>query len=138
MSVIGKGVTLRGFHFEDWILTFNLAAGITASDAGKAVALDTSAANTAKLAGDGDEIMGRLESVENRIQEGVLAGAVALKFANLVPIKTGEVVAIGNSVQGAGAGEVKAVAAAAGVHTTHDRKNFVTEVSGDYAVVVQL
>jgi hypothetical protein len=101
-------VTLAGYSFEDDMLTFNLASGIVAADVGKAVSVDTSAANTVKLAGDGDEIIGRLETVENRTQEGSLVGAVALRFMQLLPIKSGETVAIGDALIGAGAGEVKA------------------------------
>jgi len=123
-------VSLRGFHFEDFMLTFTLAAGITAADAGKAVAL--SGANTVKLAGDGETIIGRLETVEDRKVEGQLVGAVALKFANLLPIKAGQVVAVGDTVVGAGGGEVKKAAAA------DHNANFVTEVIGTQAVVVKV
>lgn len=132
MATIGFGVRLRGIHFEDWHLPFNLAAGITAGDVGKAVTLDATAANTVKLAGDGDAVLGRLEVVESRVQEGVLVGTVALKFAGVLPVKTGQVVAVGNTVVGAGAGEVKAAATADHAH------NLVVEVlSGNRAVVIK-
>lgn len=124
-------VSLRGFHFEDFLLTFTLAAGITAADRGKAVSLGA-AANTVKLAGDGDVIIGRLETVEDRKVEGQLVGAVALKFANALPIKAGEVVAVGDTVVGAGAGEVKKAA------TADHGANFVAEVVGNEAVVVKV
>lgn len=104
-------VTLNGYHFEDSMLTFNLASGITASDVGKAVSVDTSANNTVKLAGDGDEIIGRLETVELRTQEGLNVGTVALRFAQLLPIKSGETINVGDGLVGAGSGEVKAQAA---------------------------
>lgn len=105
-------VSLRGFYFEDSLLTFNLTAGMDSDDVGKAVSLSTAAANTVKLAGDGDHIVGRLQSVEDRTVEGTLVGAVELRFANTLPIKTGETVAVGDTVVGAGVGEVKALAAA--------------------------
>jgi hypothetical protein len=124
-------VSLRGFHFEDFILTFALTAGITAADQGKAVSFGA-AANTVKLAADGDTIIGRLETVEDRKVEGSLVGAVALKFANLLPIKAGQTVAAGDTVVGAGAGEVKKATAA------DHNANFVAEVIGSNAVVVKV
>ena len=123
-------VSLRGFHFEDFHLTFTLAAGIVAADSGKAVSIDTSAPNKVKLAGDGDTIIGRLATVEDRKVEGQLVGAVALKFANTLPIKAGQTVAVGDTVVGAGAGEVKKATAA------DHSKNFVAEILGGEAVVV--
>lgn len=146
-AIIGQGVTLRGYHFENWHLTFNLATGITKDHEGRAVALDSTGPNKVKLAGDGDPIIGRLEVVENRAQEGILVGTVALKFANRLPIAEGETVAIGNSVQGAGSGEVKALPvtqdtdASGGavniVAASHNQRNVVVEVSGTYATVIQ-
>jgi hypothetical protein len=125
-------VSLRGFHFEDFILTFTLAAGITAADAGKAVSVDTSGPNKAKLAADGDTIIGRLQTVEDRKVEGQLVGAVELKFANLVPIKNGDALAVGDTAIGGGGGTVKKATAAD--HT----KNWVAEIIGTDAVVVQI
>ncbi|KQS84262.1 hypothetical protein [Rhizobium sp. Leaf383] len=130
MALFHTKVGLRGFHFEDFHLTFTLAAGIVAADAGKAVSLDTSAPNKVKLAGDGDTIVGRLATVEDRKVEGQLVGAVALKFANTLPIKAGQVVAVGDTVVGAGGGEVKKATAA------DPSKNFVGEIIGSEAVVV--
>jgi hypothetical protein len=105
-------VTLAGYSFEDSMLTFNLATGITAAHVGRAVSVDTSVANTVKLAADGDEIIGRLETVELRTQEGSSVGAVALRFCQLLPIKTGETIVVGDVIEGAGDGEVKAKAIA--------------------------
>ncbi|RUU74947.1 hypothetical protein [Mesorhizobium sp. M7A.F.Ca.MR.362.00.0.0] len=127
-----QNVTLRGFHWEVSSLTFNLATGITTNDVGKAVSVDTSGANKVKLSGDGDTIIGRLASVEDRSVEGTLIGAVELQFANLLPIKAAAVVAIGDTVVGAGAGEVKAAGAA------DHSKNFVAEIIGTNAVVVKV
>jgi hypothetical protein len=123
--------TLRGYHMEDWSFTFNLAAGITGADVGKAVSVDASGPNKVKLSGDTDVIIGRLETVEDRTVEGQLVGAVELKFANTLPIKTGETVVVGGSVQGAGAGEVKPLAA-------NYALNFVAEIIGTSAVVVKV
>ena len=124
-------VSLRGFHFEDASLTVKLAAGIVAANVGKAMAMST-VANTLKLAGDGDTIVGRLVSVEDRTVEGQLVGAVEFQFANYLPIKAGEVVAPGDTVVGAGNGEVKKAA------TADHNANFVAEVVGSNAVVVKI
>lgn len=100
-------VSLNNFHFEDWNFTCTLAAGITSADVGKAVALDTTA-NTVKLAADDDVILGRLEQVEDRVQEGQLVGTVAFKFGGKLPIADGETINVGDTLIGAGGGEVKA------------------------------
>lgn len=124
-------VSLRGFHFEDASLTVKLQAGITQNDVGKAVSM-TTVANTFKLSGDGDVILGRLVSVEDRTVEGQLVGAVEFQFANYLPIKAGQTVNPGDTVVGAGGGEVKAAAAA------DHSQNFVAEVVGSNAVVVKI
>lgn len=130
-------VTLRGFHFEDSIFTVNLAAGITKADEGKALALDPSAPNTMKLAGDGDTIVGRLEVVEDRAVEGKLVGACAFRFANVLPIASGATVNVGDTVIGAGNGEVKRLENA-GVPAPDHSVNFVVEIIGTDAVVVKI
>lgn len=104
-------VSLNNYFFEDWNFTFNLESSITSADIGKAVEIDTSAANTVKLVTDGGEIFGRLEVVEDRKQDGDLLGTVSIKLGGKLPIKTGETVNVGDSLVGAGAGEVKAQAA---------------------------
>lgn len=111
----------REYHFEDSHFTFNITAtGITNTDAGRAAAvgyalsIDTSvtpvygAAPTLKLAADGDEIFGRLETLEDRSQDGgALVGDVSLRFIGALPMKSGETPAVGASIVGAGSGEVK-------------------------------
>lgn len=148
MSVIGAGISLRGIHVEDFHFPFYLASGITKADEGKAVTLDTTAANTVKLAGDGDPILGRLEVVEVRVGEGVNVGTVALKGGLKLPLKSAETVNVGDAVQGAGSGEVKALAvsqdtAAGGgatdiAHASHDGRNIVVEVGADFVVALLL
>lgn len=103
-------VTLRGFFNENDMFTCTLAAGITKSDEGKAVAQDTGAANKVKLAGANDVIVGRLEVVEVRTQEGVLVGTVnfASNFME-IPMKAAETPAVGSLIEGssdAGKGQV--------------------------------
>lgn len=124
-------VRLYGFHMEDWSLTFNLNPAITVADIGKAVSYDGTNPNRVKLAADNDIIIGRLATVEDRTVEGTKVGAVELKFANLLPIKTGETVVVGGSVQGAGNGEVKPLA-------YNPALNFVAEVIGSEAVVIKV
>lgn len=106
-------VRMSGYPFEDSQITVRLAAGITAAHLGKALTQDTSADNTMKLAGDGDEIMGLLHSVEDRTVEGQLVGVCEFRFARKLPIKSGlagnAVVARGKRLIGAGDGDVKAI-----------------------------
>lgn len=119
-------VGLANIKFAKVNRTFRLAAGITSADTGKAVSLDTSAANTVKLAGDGDTIIGYLETYEDR-----QVGAVALNFTEKLPIATSATVAVGDTVVGAGNGEVKAAAA------PNHSINYVTEVANGFATVVK-
>lgn len=74
---IGNGVTLAGLPNEDAQRTFLVSGTVTQADIGKAVTLDTAAANTVKLAGDNDVILGRLESYEDRTAEGIKVGTVS-------------------------------------------------------------
>lgn len=120
-------VSLRGFHFEDAHLTVRLAAGITAADIGKVVTFGA-AANTFKLAGDGDPVMGRLETVEDRKVEGQLIGTVSFQFANTVPLSGAATP--GQSAVGAGGGAVKGAA--------YNGQNFIAEVGTGTAVVVKI
>lgn len=125
-SVIGAGVSLNGIFIEDFMFPFNLKSGITSADVGKAVAIDATAANTVKLAGDLDPIIGRLEVVEDRKSEGILVGTVAMKGSFKFPVKAAQVVNVGDSLQGAGAGEVKS--GGSGL--------IVVEVGSGYAVAI--
>lgn len=106
-NVIGNGVSLRGLYHDDFQYPFLLATGITKADEGKAVALDPSAANTVKLAGDGDRVIGRLEVVEVRIQEGINIGTVSIQGGLDYPVKVGEALQPGDSVVGAAGGLLK-------------------------------
>lgn len=128
MATIGVGVSLRGIEHEEFHYPFNLASAVTADDVGKPVALDTTAANTVKVAGDGDVIVGKLASYENRAIEGVKVGAVALK-GGFKFTKSGTI-AVGDSVQGAAGGAVKKTTAA------DYSLNMVVESGSDYVVVV--
>lgn len=131
MATIGVGVSLRGIEHDEFHYPFNLASGITASDIGKAVSLDTSASNTVKLAADGDAIVGKLVTVEDRTIEGVLVGAIALHGGfKFTKADAAAAISVGDTVVGAGGGEVKADAA------PNHNANMVVEVSGTDIIVV--
>lgn len=87
MSAFGI-ISLNGIQHPEFSYPFNLKATIVAADAGKAVSLDTTAANTVKLATDGDTIIGRLETVEIRPIEGINVGAVSIKGGIKFPVGT--------------------------------------------------
>lgn len=110
MAQIGT-VTLSGLPHSEFQYTWVLASGITAADSGKAVTLDATAPNTVKLAADGDDILGRLETVEVRVAEGVSVGTVSLfggmKFPVASGLAAGDVPDVGEYLSGGGAGGVK-------------------------------
>ena len=107
-----NAVVSQYFPLDDFTFTYNLAAGSTIDHVGRAMTLDPSAANQFKPSGDGDAIHGRLFSFEDRRQQGAgLVGAVERKFKAKLPVADGQVVALGDSVVGAGEGFVKAAAA---------------------------
>lgn len=114
------GLSNKGRYLEDFQEYFYLAAGITAADVGKAVEIDTSGEQKVKLATDGGIIIGRLEVVEDRKQEGILVGTVSLKGFNYFPrVAGGGSADLGDTIVGAGNGLVKAAAA------NNPRDNFV-------------
>lgn len=129
-------VSLAGFHFEDSILTVNLATGVT-YEVGNPLAIDTTAPNRLKIAGAGEEIVARLESVENRTVEGILVGAAAFRFASKFPVAAGSTLAVGDTAVGAGNGEVTEAAVVAAGDPIRGR-NYVMEVANGYATVVKI
>lgn len=133
MAIIGQGISLRGMTHDEFHYPFYLASGITKADEGKAVTLDTTGPNKVKLAGDDDPIIGVLVVVENRAIEGILVGTVALRGGfRMKKAASAPAISVGDTVVGAGGGEVKAAASA------DPRINFVAEVeaSGDVIVVL--
>ena len=135
------GLSNKGRYLEDFQEYFYLADGITAADVGKAVEIDPTGEQKVKLATDDAIIIGRLEVVEDRKQEGILVGTVSLKGFNYFPVKTGltgiEAVALGDTVVGAGAGEVKG-ANDGTIVTNNPRDNFVKilDATNNRALVV--
>ena len=83
-------VDLNGIHFEDRKVTMVLATSIVKADEGKPVTIDTAANNRVKIAGDGDNILGYLEVVENRVVEGIKVGTIALNYVAQWPIKAAD------------------------------------------------
>lgn len=103
-----QGVTLKGtIPAND--LTFILNSAITEKDVGKAVTQDTAAPNCVKLAGAGDAILGRLETYEDRVVEGVKVGAVKIIAGMELPTAEGYTAAVGDKIIGAAGGYVTKV-----------------------------
>lgn len=135
MPYTPNSVVTQTFSFPDFTFTMLVSGTVTAADVGKAVALDTTAPNTVKLAGDNDAIFGRLETFEDREQEGIKVGAVSRKFRTVLP--TAAAVTVGAEVVGSTtAGAVKP----AGTQPAEGLKsNRVIEVlTGNRAVVEKL
>lgn len=131
MSAIGQGVSLNGLYHEDFQYPFNLSGSVTSDDLGKPMSLDTSAANTAKVAGIGDAIIGRLETFEDRTIEGIKVGTIALRGGWRFPILDADPLAVGDTAVGAGAGKVKKAA------TPNPAMNLVVEVTAGYATIIR-
>lgn len=110
-QVIGSGgIRHHGIHVEDAAFPFNMENAVVLADVGKAMTIDTGADCSAKLAGDGDRVIGKLQTFEDRVQEGVKVGTVLMQGG--FQFNTTGVVAVGNSVVGsATAGSVKAASA---------------------------
>lgn len=102
-GVMTAGVNNNNIHQENWHIPFLLASAIVAADVGKAVALDTAAANTVKLAGDNDQVLGRLETFEDRTTEGIKVGTVAIQGILVLPCVT-STPALGARVTGSSTG----------------------------------
>lgn len=122
-------VVLDAFTQHDFVFTMFASGTVTTDDIGKVVSLDTTADGTVKLAAADEEIYGRIYQVEDRSQEGVTTVSVETRFRKRVKIASGEVIARGDTVIGAAAGEVKAAL------TANPAANIVLAVDGDYAIV---
>lgn len=148
--MIGSGVSFNGIFEENAQLTFLVSGTLTKATAeGYAVELDTSAANTVKLATDGGAILGRLDVYENRTTEAVKVGTVSMRggYKFIVePTVIGQATepALGDYIVGAGSGKVKKLvltslassdAAAAAALAARWR---VVEVAGDKSYVIAI
>lgn len=106
-TLVSGGVTLVGVGQNEYNLTFVLASGLAETDIGSPVTKDTSGNNQVKKSADGDLILGILESYESDVQTGLKRGMVSLTGGYRLTYKTGDAVAVGDSVVSAGSGEVK-------------------------------
>lgn len=84
-SQIGS-VSMNGLFHEDAMYGVYISGTVTQADIGKALTIDTTAANTFKLAGDDAVIHGRLESFEDRTVEGVKVGTMAAAGVMKFPV----------------------------------------------------
>lgn len=101
--------TMEGLTYPDFNHTYKLTDNVTDMVAleGLAVEQDTSAANAVKLATDGGEVVGFIQSAENGINQGEgITVTVATKGGHKV--KTSAELSVGDYVVGAGNGAVKA------------------------------
>jgi hypothetical protein len=114
---IGGGVSLVSLAGSEFGATFYLTSGMTSADEGKPVKMGA-ADNTVALAGDGDVIIGVLDKVEDRVNEGILVGTVCLRGIRTFNYASGDAVALGEKIVGAGSGEVKRVASPTVFNTT--------------------
>ena len=111
MPYTPAGIVSFGFPLDDFTFTY-LISGLAdetavAAAAGRAVAQDTTADNTVKLAADGDAIFGRVFLAENRTVLGIKTAAVQRRFKEKLPAAVGHGIARGDRVIGAGSGLVK-------------------------------
>lgn len=123
--------TMEGQTYPDWNLTFALSDSVTDMNSleGLAVELDSTAANTVKLATDGADVIGFIFVAENGINQGEgVTVTVSMKGGRRV--KTSAKLSVGDYVVGAGNGLVKA----AGSNAKSDIR--VWEVIDDSTAVV--
>lgn len=123
-------IFLDGTTHPEFQYTAKISGTVTTADEGKALTLDTAAANTVKLAGDGDAILGRLFRYEDRVVEGVKLATIETKGGMRLPKLESTVIAVGDTVVGDTGGLVKAAVSA------NWAANFVVEVGTDYVVVM--
>lgn len=129
---IGQGISHRGLEIEEFHIAFYISGTVTADDVGKPVAIDATAARTVKLAADNDLLVGKLVAYEERVVEGVNVATVALKGGFGFTASSGASIDVGDTVIGAGNGEVKEAA------TNVPSHNIVTSVSGTAVEVLFL
>ena len=123
-----NAIVLEAFSFESFTFTRYITGTVDATCVGKACAIDSSAAGSVKLAGDGDAVYGRIYQYEDRTQEGIKVVTVERKFIKRLP-KTAAAIALGDHVVGGGAGLVKTATYAAG-----EPRNYVIQVNSDSVV----
>lgn len=142
MPYTGTGVVSFGFPIDAFTFTYYISGladdAATAAAVGKAVSIDTTAANTVKLAANAEAIFGRVFQAENRAVLGVKTAAIQRKFKEKLPAANGHGIVVGESVVGAGGGLVRKVAVGVPAEVTAGQRNIVVEVGTDFVVVEQL
>lgn len=102
--------------FDHCNISHYLTGAVTMADTGKAVTFDITTPTAVKLAGAGDEVVGRLETLEIRVGEGITIGNIARAFVGYVQWDPADIAnaLVGKTVVGgATAGTVRAAAAPA-------------------------
>jgi hypothetical protein len=128
------GIVSEAFTFNDSIFTYAISGSPTIADVGKAVTIDTAGPSTMKLTGDNDQVLGRLETFEDRAVLGLKVGAVARRFKCKFPAAVGHSIVVGSCVSGSAvAGEVKL-----STTQTEPKPNRCIEVGTDYVVVERI
>lgn len=87
------------------------------SDPGKLVKLHT-ANNTVAFCADGDDIFGRIESVEDRVVEGIVSAGIMIAGGMKIDFVDSDAVAIGEKVVAGGVDSVKRVASPSAFNRT--------------------
>lgn len=85
MVAFGK-VSLNSIYHEDAQYSLQISGTVTEADVGKALAIDTSAPNTLKLADDNDVILGRLAAFEDRVAQGLKMCTLSAEGAYAFPV----------------------------------------------------
>lgn len=131
MAYTLNDIVLEAFSMEDFTFTYFLTGNPSITDiVGRAVAIDSTTRGAVKIAGDGDQVFGRIYQYEDRTQQG--GGKVVTverKFRKRLPKLNATVIAIGATVVGAGLGNVKA-------GTANQLDNIVIDVAADGTYVI--
>lgn len=130
-------VSQQGFIFDSTWLPYFISGSPTIADLGKALTLDTTAANTMRLAAANERITGRLETLEIRTTEGQTVGTVSRRFSEALPILPGQVFVVGDTAVGSATPGLVEVRKVSTVDTPDWSQNMVVEVLSDGRPVVQ-
>lgn len=129
---IGNGITLAGIIDTGGNVTLYLDSSVTRADIGKPMSLVSGQNNTVIVAPNGARIFGRLDTFEDRVQEGIKVGMIQTEGGFLFSVLAADALLTngqGSSAIGAGSGKIKAGT---------DAGNFVTELDGSGNAVVYI
>lgn len=130
MAYVLTDIVLEAFSMEDFTFTYFISGNPSPTDiVGKAVTIDPASRGTVRLSNADDPVDGRIYQYEDRTQQGGgKVVSVERKFRKRLPKAVGDVVAIGDTVEGAGNGLVR-------TGTPNRLDNIVIDVASDYVVV---